>query len=296
MRRRLTTWKPNLGRLSLSRSDFANRSLGAGDRARHIMARHSAWAFQLAARFGIRTTKQGFAKVQLTDVALPAPNSSQSKPPVAAAKYDQRRWIRNEFKNLLLQQVFFTNPLSARTPSLVSGEDVQQNRSRPLPTRGRLTSRLKVAALATEIAQPRMVVRTGQAKALDLRLEIAGMKIHRRTGAGRAQSFNEDDNPTKESPSTRLARGYRRVEHKRERIAQEFAPETKVESSQWMPVESPRPIAGTRASTPPRSQQPETLEAGAVPLRQINVTQVVDEVIKQLDRKLIAARERMGRI
>ncbi len=296
MRRRLTTWKPNLGRLSLSGSDFANRSLGAGDRARHIMARHSAWAFQLAARFGIRTTKQGFAKVQLTGVALPAPNRSQNKPPVPAAKYDQRRWICNEFKNLLLQQVFVTNPLSARTPSPVSGDDVRQNRSRPLPTRGRLTPRLKVAAFATEIAQPRLVVRTGQAKALDLPLEIAGMKIHRRTGAGRAQSFNEDDNPTKESPSTRLARRHRRVEHKRERIAQEFAPERKVESTQWMPVESPRPIAGTRASTPPRAQQPETLEAGAVPLRQINVTQVADEVIKQLDRKLIAARERMGRI
>lgn len=296
MRRRLTTWKRNPGRLSLSGSDFANRSLGAGDWVRHIMARHSTWAFQLAARFGTRTTKQGFAKVQLTDVALPVLNRSQHKPPVPAAKYDQRRWIRNEFKNLLLQQVFIANPLSARSPSPVSGEDAQQNRSRPLPTPGRLTPRLKVAAFATEIAQPRMVVRTRQAKALDLPLEIAGMKIHRRTGAGRTQSFNEDDKPTKESTSTRLARCHRRVEHKRERIAQEFTPDRNVESTQWMPVEGPRPIAGTIASTPPRSQQRETLEAGAVPLRQINVTQVADEVIKQLDRKLIAARERMGRI
>ena len=296
MRRRLTTWKRNLGRLSLSGSDFANRLLGAGDGARHSMARHSAWAFQLAARFGIRTTKQGFAKMQLTDVALPAPNRSQSKSPVPAAQYDRRRWIRNEFKTLLLQQIFVTNPLCARTPSPVSGEDVQQNRSRPIPSRGRLTPRLKVAVFATEIAQPRTVVRTGRAKALDLPLEIAGMKIHRRTGAGRTQSFNQDDNPTKESPSTRLARRHRRVEHKPERIPQEFAPERKAESAQWMSVESPHPIAGTIPSTPPRSQQLETLEAGAVPLRQINVAQVADEVIKQLDRKLIAARERMGRI
>jgi hypothetical protein len=234
--------------------------------------------------------------VQLTDVALASPNRSQNKPPVPAAKYDQRRWIRNEFQNLLLQQVFVTNPLSAKTSNPGRAKDVLQNRSRPLPTRGRLTPRLKVGAFATEIAQPRMVVRTGQTKALDLPLEIAGMKIHRRTGAGRAQAFNVDDNPTKESLSTRLARRHRRVEHKRERIAQEFAPESKVESTPWMPVESPRPIAGTRASTPPGSQQPETLEAGTVPLRQINVTQVADEVIKQLDRKLIAARERMGRI
>ncbi len=296
MRRRLATWKPKLGRLSLSGRDFANRSLGAGDGARHIMARHSAWAFQFAARFGVRTTKQGFAKVQLTDIALPAPNRSQSKPPIPAAKYDQRRWIRNEFKTLLLQHVFVANPLPARTLSPASGEDVQQNRSRPLPTRGRSRSRLKVVAFATEIAQPRMVVRTGQAKALDLPLEIAGMKIHRRTGAWRAQSFKEYDNPTKESTSTRLVRRHRRVEHKREPITQEFATERKVESTHWMPVERSRPIAGTRASTPPRSQPPATLEAGAVPLRQINVTQVADEVIKQLDRKLIAARERMGRI
>jgi hypothetical protein len=144
---------------------------------------------------------------------------------------------------------------------------------------------LKVAAFATEIAQPRMVVRTGQAKALDLPLEIAGMKIHRRTGAGRAQSSTEDDSPTKESTSTGLARRHRRVEHKREPIDQEFASERKVESTHWMPVESPHP-----------TQPSETFEAGVMPLRQINVTQVADEVIKQLDRKLIAARERMGRI
>jgi hypothetical protein len=280
----------------LSGSDSANRPLGAGDRARRIMARHSAWAFQLAARFGTRTTKPGFAKVQLTDYARPAPNRSPNKPAAPAAKYDQRRWIRNEFQNLLLQQVFVTNPLSARTPSPVRGKDVQQTRSRPLTVRGRFTPRLRVAAFATELAQPRMVVRTGQAKALDLPLEVTGMKIHRRTGAGRPQLLNEDDNPTKESPSTRLARRYRRVEHKRERIAREFASERKVESTQWMPAESPGPIAGMRASTPPRSQPPETFEAGAVPLRQMNVTQVADEVIKQLDRKLIAARERMGRI
>jgi hypothetical protein len=240
--------------------------------------------------------KQGFAKVQLTDVALAAPNRSPGKPPVPAARYDQRRWIRNEFNNLLLQQVFATNPLSARTPSPVSGEDGQQNHSRPLPARGRLTPCLKVSAFAAGIAQPRMVVRTGQAKALDLPLEIAGMKIHRRTGAGRAQSFSEDDIPAQESPWTRLARRHRRVEHKHERIAQEFAPQRKVESTPWMPVESSRPIAGARTSTSPRSQRPETLEAEAVPLRQINVTQVADEVIKQLDRKLIAARERRGRI
>lgn len=296
MHRRLTTWKPNPGRLSLSGSDFANHSLGAGDWARRFMARHTAWTFQLAARFGTRTTKQGFAKLQLTDVALATANRSQRKPPMPSAKYDQRRWIRNEFKNFMLQQVFVANPLSPRNLSPVSGEALGQNRPCPLFTRGRLTPHLKMAAFATGIAQPRMVVGTGHAKTLDSPLEIAGMKIHRRTSAGRIQSFNEDDNPTQESTSTRLARSHRRVEHKRERIAQDFRRETKVESTQWVPMESPRPMVGAMASTPPRSPQPETLKAGAVPLRQINVTQVADEVIKQLDRKLIAARERMGRI
>jgi hypothetical protein len=157
-------------------------------------------------------------------------------------------------------------------------------------------SRMNVARFATEMTQQRMVVRTGQAKAPELSLEIAGMKIHRRTGAGRAQSFNEDDEPTKETSSSVLARRHRRVEQRRERIVQEFAPERKFESALWMPMESARSIAGTRTPASPRSQHPETLESGVVPLRQINVTQVADEVLKQLDRKLIAARERMGRI
>src|SRR5690242_12196620 len=164
MHRRLTTWKPNPGRLSSSGSDFANHSLGAGDWARRFMARHTAWTFQLAARFGTRTTKQGFAKLQLTDVALATANRSQRKPPMRSAKYDQRRWIRNEFNNFILRQVFVANPLSPRNLSPVSGEALGQNRACPLFTRGRLIPRLKMAAFATGIAQPRMVVGTGHAK------------------------------------------------------------------------------------------------------------------------------------
>ena len=50
------------------------------------------------------------------------------------------------------------------------------------------------------------------------------------------------------------------------------------------------------ATTTQFSAQPQSLADARSPIRGLNVTQVADEVMKQLDRRLVTARERMGKI
>lgn len=295
MRRRLAIWRPSPGRVSVSGSAFVRGLLGGGG-ALSVLARHLGGAMQPGERFGVRTTPRGFAKAKFTFAVLRAANRSQCRAAGQAVTYDQRCWVRNEFKNFWRRPIVVNEWRTFRT-SEVRAEETVPRADAPVTATGddRLPC-LQVAAFASEMAQPRVIVRTGQVKPLEVSLDVAGMTIRRRAGAGLPESFWREDVPANEPTSIRLSRRHRRVEEKPERMMQEFAPARGAGIEQAMPLGKVAPFPAARAAVAARSQQVEIQQAGIVPLRQINVTEVADEVLKQLDRKLVAARERMGRI
>ena len=61
-------------------------------------------------------------------------------------------------------------------------------------------------------------------------------------------------------------------------------------------VLTPEPAAPVAVRKRPPAPQPEAIEGTAAPGRGVNVRAVADEVMKQLDRRWVAARERMGKI
>jgi len=259
--------------------------------------KHLVWAKQIAERSGTKGAKRGFAKAQITDLALREAARHESNVTMAGKFYDQRRWVRNEFKNTVLQQLFVARPFVAKASG---GESIQKLRgANPQITFGPNSSQHKLLSpvFAMQPAKASAIVRrTQQVKSMELPLVLAGTRLVRQAGAGSMPLVEAEENRTFELPVAKLARRHQRREIPRERVANEFASQTSIDGPQRATLELVRPRVLVRGSKqlPPAQQEP--IGVGSAALHGMNVTQVADEVMKQLDRRLIAARERMGRI
>jgi hypothetical protein len=257
--------------------------------------KHVVWAQRIVQRFG---AKRGFAKAPITDLAIGEAARREKNVTMAGAFYDQRRWVRNEFKNIVLRQLFVARPFVSN-PS--GGEMIQELRGENSQTNSGLCSSrhrpLLSPVFAKQISKAGAIVRrTEQVKSLELPLVLAGTRLVRRAGAGSVPLVETEESRIFELPVAKLARRHQRREIARGRVASEFAPPTSIEAAQSAKLGLARPGVIVRAPKQLPAAQQEAIDVGNSPLRGMNVTQVADEVMKQLDRRLIAARERMGKI
>jgi hypothetical protein len=255
------------------------------------------WSADIAAKFEPRNGQQRFARVRLTDFVGRARVRFEKKTFVGGPLFDQRRWVLNEFRNVVLRQQFVTQPMTLKTT--ISARNAQPRRdehSRALAGVTELQSKgsspIVAKSLLTKLSG------AGGEKAFgEFELTIAaasGMK--RRGGAVRLISGQEANEEARiELPVAKLAKRYRRIEAPREALTKELALRFMMERVPPTAIE----MQTTRA-TPIRSEGLRSaFDDGWIATASsygINVSQVADEVMKKLDRKLIAARERMGKI
>jgi hypothetical protein len=287
MRKRIPTWKQSPG--LLKQGLCTPRRLGLPTGA-HSGSGHLAWAARIANRFGLRPAMRGFVKAQLTDVATRDLVRHHHRMATLVARFDQRQWVRNAFNNVVLQQLFVVRPvvwkIAGGPPAPETAATIHGKAGMTMRTRG-----VRPAALVSG-ESPRggwVAYKSSSTKSIALPLTLAGTRMNRSTGAGRAQLQGE----RLETTVTTIARRYQRVEAKRERMSTAFPSAGHTEEVQRM---APARERTRMATTPPFAAQPHSLAEGGSPLRGLNVTQVADEVMKQLDRRLVTARERMGRI
>jgi hypothetical protein len=273
----------------------SKRIPGLGERVKRPESKHVNWVAAIANRFGVRSAGHGFAKAKLTDLTINERIRPGHGTATIASHYDQRQWIQNEFKTVVIQQ-------------LVSMAIVAKNAGKPLPPA--LSKRLeRLCAMPGEtrhgLAMPsfvRQVSRSGSMagntaqQSLDLPLTVAGTRVKRRVGTNVAGIGDAAESIRIEMPVARLVKRHQRVEVASERLAREFGPQPSIQSPESPADEMQRSISRARSHVLEPAEVQEPSRTRAAPHGGINVTQVADEVMKQLDRRLIAARERMGRI
>jgi hypothetical protein len=138
--------------------------------------------------------------------------------------------------------------------------------------------------------------RNPEQKRLSVPLTVVATRVKRRVNAYSVGVGDVDESIRIEIPVARLVRRHQRVEVAPERLAREFGSQTLMQSPQTAAGEVQRSMSRTRSHVRQEADVQEPSRMRTAPHGGINVTQVADEVMKQLDSRLIAARERMGRI
>jgi hypothetical protein len=299
MRRRTETWKLSLGRPEqrLSRGSGVKLATCGMALVHPCQSKHLVWALHIARRFGARRARREFAKAQLTDLAMREAVRRENKIIASGVLYDQRRWIRNEFTNNVHQQLFVARPLVSRLSSSELTQELRAKRSGTALSPSHLQHGLLSPIFVKQLSKASAIVRrTEQVKSMEQLLILAGTRLSRRTGAGSVPLEEATESPRFELPVAKLARRHRRLEIARKRMAKESAPQSSIEGGQRATLEMEQPSNARRTRKHLPALQEEAFEMASAPLRGMNVTQVADEVMKQLDKRLIAARERMGKI
>jgi hypothetical protein len=293
MHRRQKRWKPSpgLGKAGLGRTFLATTVTPIA------AVKHRDWVDRIARRFGVRALGRGFAKAKLTDLGINEVIRRKNWIATVEPRYDRRRWTTNVFKNVILQQVFVARPTVAkrieRSLAPDSRSRMKHKFAQESNSRSAATGVTNVKRVLRGVA---IVRRTDQVQSIELPLVLAGTRMNRRTGAGSTAVTEEDAVIRIEMPAAKLARRHRRVEVSRERASKEFGQRSAMQGLESSTLEMERAVASRPIRQQRSSQEEEPSEPAARPVSGMNVTQVADEVMKQLDRKLIAARERMGKI
>ena len=269
---------------------------GLGERVKRSESKHIDWAAAIANRFGLRSVERGFAKAKLTDLTIDGWVRPGHSTTIIASHYDQRQWIQNEFKTTVTQHLFISQAIVAK------------NAGKPLPPALSKTLELLCAVTGETrhaVAVPsfvRRVSRSGslpgntEQQSVDLPLTFAGTRVKRRGDTYVVGIGDADESIRIEMPVARLVKRHQRVEVARERLAREFGPQPSIQSPEVPAEEMHRSISRARSHVLGPADVQEPSRTRPAPHGGINVTQVADEVMKQLDRRLIAARERIGRI
>jgi len=288
MRKRIPTSKLSLG---LLRPGLNSPRLPWTHAGSHFPSTHLAWAALIANRFFVRLSTRGFAGAQLIDLVQRAVIRNDYRTGSLVTRFDQRQWVRNAFKNVLMQQqLFVTRPMTWSTLS----ETPKTLMVAPPADGSNMTTPMRAPARGTSSSLERpygsfVVHKPQYAKSVASSLVLACSPTNRSTRPGRAQAQGEQP----ETTVTMITRRYQRVEVKRERMTTEFISAGQTEGAQRMAF--PMERLGL-ATTTRLAARPHSLEDTSMPLRELHVTHVVDEVMKQLDRRLVTARERMGKI
>jgi hypothetical protein len=280
---------------SRGRREAAWRGAAFAPKRAVATAKHLAWAARLAQRFGVRSALRGFANATLTDLATHEVIRTKSRIASVALRYDQRQWVRTDIRNFVVHNVFSAKAGVAKGGAGELQAALPGGVERVLAERRVLEERTRVV-LQNVLRTTAPLRRTEQVKSVELPLVLAGTRVKRPGGAGNVASGEEHEAIRFEMPLAKIPRRHRRVEVAKERMAKEFGQNRIATSLEAPTLEVQRSMAPMKSRLPRREQEQEPMEMGAGPLRGINVTQVADEVMKQLDRKLIAARERMGKI
>jgi hypothetical protein len=210
-----------------------------------------------------------------------AKNAGNPLPPALSKTLERLGAVPGETRNaVVMRQLLVSQPIVAK------------NAGEPLPSAlGKTFERLGVVPgeFIHTVAVPsfvRQVSRSGsmagntEQRNVDSPLTFAGTSVKRRI----------------EMPVARLVERHQRVEVAHERLAREFGPQPSIQSPEGPADEMTRSISRARRHGQEPAEVQEPSRTRPAPQGGVNVTQVADEVLKQLDRRLIAARERMGRI
>lgn len=274
----------NLPALPTSRLRTGNRGRSA----------HAAWASAIARKFSLKVDLQGMFHASLVDLALRERCAILSNSSAGPFHHQHHSTAHNTFKNINVQRIL---PEPARLWRAGSERITQESRggnSSPF-----LTSSTPVAkhfSLLSSSAEYRGDKRKSSEEAEDSsfvpiaihHIAVPNHRLRRERLEHLGENF--DDNLV-----TRIARKHRRKEFAQPGMSREFTPGL----SPLLPYR-PALTVEQQFATPGGNRRAKELPGrstvngeGAAAL---NFIQLADEVVKQLDRRLIAARERMGRI
>jgi hypothetical protein len=284
MRKRISTWKLSPGLLELG---LARRS--SSFRAGSHSATHSAWAARIANRLSVRPATRDFARARLVSLALRDVIRHDNSMQTLVTHFALPQWVSNAFTNVVLQQLFVARPMVWRvTGELPQPATVASNAGQSGITTQTPTVR-PAAFLSLDRRRGGVVTHKSQSeKGVARSSATVWPRMKRSISSRRADVQGE----RLETAVTMITRRYQRVEVKRERPATKVISAGQTENAQRAAFpDGSSSFASTHFSAPSRS----LADAGG-PIRALQVTQVADEVMKQLDRRLVTARERMGKI
>jgi hypothetical protein len=301
------------------------RTPGLGERVRRPESKHIDWVAAIANRFGVRNAGRGFTKAKLTDLTINEriqpghgtatiashydqrqwirnefKTNERIRPghgtATIASHYDQRQWIQNEFKTLVMQQLFVSLAIVSKNAGKPMPPALSKKLERLFAGPGETRHALAVPFFVRRFSRSASMAGNTEQQRVGWPLTFAGTKVNRRLDAHSVGSADVDESIRLEMPVARLAQRHQRVEVARERIVREFGPEPSMQSPESLAREVHRSVSRAKSHALQEGDVQEPSRMRAASHGGINVTQVADEVMKQLDRRLIAARERMGRI
>ncbi len=297
-----------------------------GERVKRPESKHVDWVAAIANRFGMRNAAgRGFAKAKLTDLTIHEwirPGNSTAtialhydqrqwiqnefkaneriRPGNAtatiASHYDQRQWIQNEFKTVVMQQLFLSQAIVAKNAGKPVPPALNKQLERLFAGPGETRHAVAVPSVVRQFSRSASMAGNTERQRVGWPLTFAGTKANRRLDANSLGSADVEESIRLEMRAARLVQRHQRVEVARERIAREFGPEPSMQSPESPASEGHRSMSQAKSHALQERDVQEPSRMRAAPNGGINVTQVADEVMKQLDRRLIAVRERMGRI
>src|SRR6185437_10854525 len=190
MRKRITTSKLSLG---LLRPGLNSPRRPWTHAEAHFPSTHLAWAALIANRFFVRLSTRGFARAQLIDLVHRDVIRNDNRTGSLVTRFDQRQWVRNAFKNVLLQQqLFVTRPMTWSTLS----EPPKTLIVAPLADVSNMTTPMRAAARGPSSSLERpyesFVVHNPQyAKSVTSSLVLACSPTNRSTSPRRTQAQGE---------------------------------------------------------------------------------------------------------
>jgi hypothetical protein len=299
MRKKTTKWIRRAGPASFrpARAQFPSaRALGILPDCGEF-SRHAPWASTIAAKFAAREDRRGVPRPSLIDLALPERLSILSKYFHTRLVQHHHQTLHNSVKNMVICQLFSKSEGERH----FGGRETAEEKSpayrsfHPTDSPVYVTKYVPPTLLRPLKNQRARVESSATEKGSPFSFSVARRVSPPADRRLRARMEYVEDLPGKELVM-RIARQNRRKEFAPPGMTRELAPDFSI-----LPTSRP-PLAIGQTFTPSsggrkrrESAYGETPNAGPH-AQSINVPQLADEVMKQLDRRLMAARERMGRI
>jgi hypothetical protein len=285
------------------RSGLTSRLLVPAQFLSGRLARHAAWAAAIAERFLQRVDRRGVARPTLVDLAIPRRYAIPSKHINRQSHQhhqNHRQAVSNVFTNTVIWQLL---PRCGRIDSQRGRFDSKQPSGlRNDASRSLTATHLTQFATKQLPLNPSLPLKNHASDAESRPAAIGAgspfflLSTRRLNVPAYEKRMEYAEDSRKADVAARIARQHRRYELSRTEMAREPAP-----------IFSPLPASRTSRTLERNISSPiasktnvESSGAEGFPSRTaapvVNVTLVADEVMKQLDRRLVAARERMGRI
>jgi hypothetical protein len=260
-------------------------------------SRHAPWASAIAAQFSARVDRRGVPRPSLIDLAFPERLTILSKYFYMQQLQHHHQTVLNSAGNMVICQLF---PKIAGDRRFGSKETLEETSRANLSLRPSYSPVFATKYLPLTLSTPLKNQLGSQVSSTTENGSPFSLSIARRLRVPADRRLRARMEYVENLPANdmvlRIARRHRRNELAQPGMPRELAPAFSVLPTSRPPLTLEQTFTSSTAGKK-RRESGDGDPIGAGPGAQtVNVPQLADEVMKQLDRRLMAVRERMGRI